>query len=413
MSEAKLSPEERIAVLCAGIELDDRTKFQVEEILKRGIDWKRLTALLGYHHITALVYHNIRKICPEAIPVELPVKEKIDECIVRNIILSRELETILSSFRETGLSAIPIKGIYLLNTLYADLPLREMYDIDILIRDKDLPEADRCIRESGYLPEDQTFDWRDLSVRKYYRKLFYHLRYKKASPRFPLPVILEIHFDILPLFRNRSAFLSDIWEDSRDVNSSGISSLAMSTEDLLIYLSLKLFADFEFFLTLKNLCDISELIKRHNRQIGWNVLIKKAKLYNAASMLYYCLCLTQGLLMDGNNLIPKNVTGELKPAFLKRIFLDHIIRRDKLAEAADNKIPMIAFMREYLFDIMSIRGIPDICRLIRNVLYDRNFYERLFKMPGYKRGFAYLIRFLKAPVLLINLFIRSLRRNPQ
>ena len=408
-----MSPEERIAVLCARIEINDRTRFQVEEILKLGINWERLAALLAYHHISALAYYNLNKINHEAIPDKLRAKEKTNEYIVKNLLLSRELKTILSSFRNAGFNAIPMKGIYLLNALYADLPLREMYDVDILIREKDLSEADRCVRESGYLPEDLAFDWRDLSILKTYRKFFYHLRYKKASPCFPMPIILEIHFDILPPFRGRSAFLSDIWEDARDVNSAGISFPAMSTEDLLIYLSLKIFNSFEFFIILKDLCDISELIKRHSGRIDWNVLIKKAKLHNAASMLYYSLRLTQDLLMDENNLMPKNVIGELKPSFVKRFFLDHIIGQGRLSYASDNKIPMTAFLRELLFDIMSVRGIFDILRLFRNILYNYDFYEGLSKTPKYKRAFLYLTRFLEAPVLLINLAIRSLRRNLQ
>ena len=408
-----MSPEERLAALCARVEIDDRTRLQIKNILRQGIDWKRLNKLLTYHHVTALTYYNIKKINREAIPVELPIKEKIDECIAKNLLLSRELKAVLSSFKEAGFDAIPMKGIYLLNTVYADLPLREMHDIDILIREEDLPAADRCVRESDYRPEDQAFDWRDLNALKTYRKFFYHLRYKKASALLFAPIFLEIHFDILPPFRGRNTFLLDIWKDAQDVNFSGVSFPVMSTEDLLVYLSLKLFASFEFFIILKDLRDIAELIKRHDRQIDWTALTEKAKSRNAASMLYYSLRLTQNLLMDENNSIPKNVIDELKPFFLKRIFLDRIIRWDRLSEEADNRIPLIAFAREYLFDVMSLRGITDMWRLIRNVLYNYNFYERLLKMPKYKRGFLYLIRFLEVPVLLMGLAIRSLCRKSQ
>jgi hypothetical protein len=54
------------------------------------------------------------------------------------IIREKHLSDTLSFLQKQGISALPLKGLYLLKTIFKDLPgLRTMADIDILVKKED------------------------------------------------------------------------------------------------------------------------------------------------------------------------------------------------------------------------------------------------------------------------------------
>jgi len=65
-------------------------------------------------------------------------------------ILTDAAARLLAAFARAGLPVIALKGLALAETVYPDLALRPMEDLDLLVRPGDLPAAVRLLAEAGY-----------------------------------------------------------------------------------------------------------------------------------------------------------------------------------------------------------------------------------------------------------------------
>lgn len=63
------------------------------------------------------------------------------------------LAIVLAQFRAHGIACILLKGADLLSRLYGVWGLRPMTDVDLLVRERDLPAIDRALRDLGYVPQ--------------------------------------------------------------------------------------------------------------------------------------------------------------------------------------------------------------------------------------------------------------------
>src|SRR6202042_525320 len=76
--------------------------------------------------------------------------------MARAIYLSHELTRILEIFESRGIQAIPYKGPVLAAQAYGDIALRQFHDLDIVLRQRDLPAAHEVMMGLGYT---ERFAW--------------------------------------------------------------------------------------------------------------------------------------------------------------------------------------------------------------------------------------------------------------
>ncbi|MFA5146259.1 MAG: nucleotidyltransferase family protein [Candidatus Omnitrophota bacterium] len=399
-------------MLCARIKTDDRIRSEIRDLLGQHIDWQKVADIASYHHIKPLVYYHLGKIDPSVMPAGLHAGAEIDHIITRNLFLSEEFRRIASGLKQAGVRVMPLKGIFFINTLYENLPLRYMYDIDILVRNEDLPSVERYILGSGYAPAEEVSSPETAKQLRYRRDNAFHFRYEKNDPLSSMPVILEVHRDLFPPSRSRKALLPGILTGAKDTEIGDACVLAMAAEDLLIYLCIKQFSDHPYSPRLRGLCDISESLKYFGGNIDWDKMVKNSVRYDAAPMVYYALGLAGDLLMPGEAMVPAGVMHGLSPSILKKTVLGQSINKERFFSVIDEKRPIIHLINTYIFELMSVRGIMDILRLARTVLYNKDFYYyRILGSPGYKRWPLYLLRLLQAPFLLMKLLAKTLRRH--
>ncbi|GAB4524424.1 MAG: hypothetical protein Fur0018_07970 [Anaerolineales bacterium] len=72
------------------------------------------------------------------------------ETLARNTLLLQELGRILEAFEQAGIEVIVLKGAALAQTLYEDIGLRPMSDIDLLVRPEDVWRVWKIICSLGY-----------------------------------------------------------------------------------------------------------------------------------------------------------------------------------------------------------------------------------------------------------------------
>ena len=64
-----------------------------------------------------------------------------------------QLRLVLTEFQAHGIMCVLLKGADIVQRLYGVWGLRPMVDVDLLVREHDLPAIDRIVTGLGYLPQ--------------------------------------------------------------------------------------------------------------------------------------------------------------------------------------------------------------------------------------------------------------------
>jgi len=286
-----LSPENKLLLYCAQTKVAEGMLNQIKDLLGRPLNWEEvLRSALG-HGIAPLLYHNLngiqeRRFIPQNVIVKL--EEAYQGNIARNMYLYAELSKILDAFRGKGLQVIILKGAALAKTVYKDIGLRSMSDLDLLVKKKDLPG----IKEIMY---DLHYGKKNGYSEEYYQENHFHL------PLYihPDKPTIEIHWHIV-----RDPSLIDIdkwWARARVLTIGSCQAMMPSPEDILIHLCLHLFNHGYKTILLRDLCDISETLRYYRKEMNWNQLQDEINRFEIQKPVYTILSLLNELRKDNDN----------------------------------------------------------------------------------------------------------------
>ena len=143
----------RLLALCARTELDaahiHRLAQEAAKLTEQ--EWERVPAQAEAHGMAPLLYVHLK-----AAGVQLPrdVRRTLQGLVLRhreiNRVRMRVLRDILSTYDGAGIPALVLKGAALAHLVYPEPGLRPMSDLDILIPEADLWQAQRLLAESGF-----------------------------------------------------------------------------------------------------------------------------------------------------------------------------------------------------------------------------------------------------------------------
>ncbi len=290
MSQNEVSNETKLMLYCARVTMDSSIQNKLQEILQSPLDWKSVIEQSYYHEISPLIYDNINKVRHQTVSHTATfalLENAYYATSVKNMLLWRNFCFIQDILNKAGIKVIPLKGIILSETLYHNLGLRPMADIDVLVQEKELLKSKNELLQLGYkiylknLPED------------YWRKYQCHLQFYNPDKE----ITLELHWAFAPPRPNKLN-LNDIWKRSGIQVIDNIEILTLSLEDTLLSLFLHICKNISTLqcIKLKNLCDINELIFQYNHKLDWEYIIEKIKSWNIKGATYYIYLLTRKYL---------------------------------------------------------------------------------------------------------------------
>ncbi len=139
-----LNPEEKLLLSLCRLEFSEEQRAESAEMMKGVRDWDRFVKLANEHGITAITARNINH--PELrdlIPAETfkLLEGGRMQSMIRNTWLTgrwKQVNTILS---EAGIKHLLLKGMALEHTVYGSTGLRQMNDVDILVRKDEVMKA--------------------------------------------------------------------------------------------------------------------------------------------------------------------------------------------------------------------------------------------------------------------------------
>jgi Uncharacterised nucleotidyltransferase len=263
---------------------------EIRALVAGPLDWDYVVRAAADNSITPLVARvlcaAVPDIAPDAPPAELArLKAAARTNTIRSLVLGSELIKILDVFRSQGMLAIPYKGPVLAAQAYGDATLREFEDLDIILRQRDVPKAHELMLGLGYHARFP----RLFSSAAGSRRIPGEYNYRDATDR----VVVELHTEATLRHFPVPPDLDDFAVRAVPVQLCGLEVKTLSPEDALVALSIH--GSKDFWERISWIADISELIQSH-KALDWDAVWQRAESFRARHMVCLALALAEKLL---------------------------------------------------------------------------------------------------------------------
>ena len=273
--------------------------------------WQALLALATAQRVVSLLWHRLRqKGLDKAVP--MAVTEALQEASRRNTLHNLryygELRLLLSALKPEGIPLILLKGIFLADAVYGNIGLREMNDIDVLVRPADLARIAEIFAGMGYTPLKPVCV--DITL-----NTLHHLprMVKDGHAAF------EIHWNLTLPGESYSIDPGGLWERAVPVRIAGCEALALAPEDLLLHLCMHASYHHQFAFGLRPSCDIAETISYFGPALDWPAIVKVAVRHGWQRGVYLALRLARELVGAD---VPADILAKLRPADMTEAVLE-------------------------------------------------------------------------------------------
>jgi len=306
----RIRSEDQFILACCRSLGSQHLAEEVAPLLRNGLSWARLVECAKNQGVPSLIYYVIET--QEDIRRHVPAEawEKLRaigiNALQRNLLLAKELDKILEAFDHRGIPAIPLKGPVLAHTLYPNPAMRLMGDLDLWVRQEEIPAAQKALEERGYRRWARPGE-------EVKRHPFHDMLLVKP------PVPVELHWQptdtsFLPIDTGQ------VWQRARSIDLNGRPVLTLSAEDNLILLSIHLLRHSDRALRL--LVDIAGLLNRYGSQLDWNCVIRSCREWQAGGFVYLALVRVKSLLEAP---VPAQALKELKPGWWYRSLAEALV----------------------------------------------------------------------------------------
>jgi hypothetical protein len=149
-------PENQLLLCCVRHDVDAPTAGRIRALVEGDLDWTRLIREALRHRITDLLYRSLRESCPDEVPEALldALRVHVEQNAARARTLADELLAIVAECEGRSVTVIPFKGPTLAALAFGDFRLRTYGDLDLMVREQDVPEISDVLTARGYDRDD-------------------------------------------------------------------------------------------------------------------------------------------------------------------------------------------------------------------------------------------------------------------
>lgn len=358
-SMRNFSSEEQILLACARARIEEETAERIRVLAAGPVNWPALVEGAAAHNLSPLVMRHLLDLCPEKLPGELRARfEKGLHGHERwNLHLTAELFCLLERFHDAGILAIPYKGPVLAAQAYGDILMRQFADLDIAVRQRDMPRAHELLTEDGY--ESSYGPVLPSEAKKTQHSEYQYIRNAGR-------VVVELQTDATLRYFPRPLDLDAIARRLTPFRFTGGEVMALSAADTLLLLSVH--GTKHFWERLLWICDIAEVARQGERGewpggIEWDEAFERAAELRVGRMLRLALWVARRFL-----------DAPLPDAVLGKVEADAVVRR----------------MGEGIWARFSLGGSAELAAVPR-------FWFRVRSCENFGQGLRYAVRVATLP----------------
>ena len=284
MTRPSLSPAMAVLVDCARVRLDAPRVASLRQHLGEVADWPALIALTERHRMVGLVQAHLRAHAWDLVPEELQrsLHERARSNAAANLLLASELVSALALLDSHRIPVLPYKGPLLAQNVYGNLALREMKDLDLLLRPFDVRRAIHLLGKHGYR----------LTTPLLRGLVALGLEYQATLRRDKDAAMIELHWTVVPRSVSAPFGLDELWPHRLETSLAGHRIHVPSHEDTLTILCVH--GCKHRWMRLEWLCGTAELLR--TKPLDWERVFDRGEKWHAGRMLRTGVLLAHELL---------------------------------------------------------------------------------------------------------------------
>jgi len=371
-----ISNEESLLIGLCRLEFSSEQAGKLRTLASGIKKWKYLADLANAHGVAALVYHNLEKlgiIQYVSQDVEDFLRNALMMSMSRNAYHLNEMNEVLKILNNAGIKTILLKGLALEITVYGNTGLRQMTDVDILIRREDCLKARDLLIAKGFS---------SLPVKSPLHKIILTHTGKHLPSLIKNGFSVEIHHELFG--SGKSSLTNMLYDKSVEYQINSERAFIPDAQIFFLYLVRHLFLhEKNNESQLRLYTDLVVLIEKFGDSIINTDLLLLAEMGGMSNTLF---CKLESL---------RNMWGMLFPGWLNELIdREHDqVNRDKfiffLRSPKNNPVIDKAWLYRY-----NIREIPGIHRKLIYILGDLfpsiSFMKKRYKCRnGWKALFYY------------------------
>lgn len=248
---ANLSAEASLVLCSATTVATPSRTARASELAAQVRDWDRVIEVARRHAVLPLVHRYLKLECP-TVPQEGMSRLTTEWQFVAlyNRHLAAELVRLLALLKAAGIAAVAFKGPVLAAMAYGSIELRQFSDLDILVRQADLPQVAEILTAERYLSPHTR---REGLATGYFQE---------SEDAFFAPGgmgAVDVHWKVTPRAFRFAPDEEAFWHRAHAVDLEVGSVTAIAPEDLLLYLCVH--AAKHGWIALGSICDVVETIR--------------------------------------------------------------------------------------------------------------------------------------------------------
>jgi len=286
-NEDSVNREKQLLLCCVRTRVSPQVAQRIHDLAAQPLDWDYVLYEAEENSLTPLLAKHLAEFAPTALPpasAEL-LNKTCRANTVRNLYLTGQLIQVLQLFREKGIEAASYKGPVLAAQAYGDVALREFEDVDIVLRQRDLPVAHQVIVGMGYQPK---FDW-ILSPGASAALVPGEYNYRDIERR----AMIELHTELTLRHYPVPPNLDEFFQNTIQVDVAGRGVPTFAPEYLLPMLCIH--GSKDFWERFSWMADVSELIQACSA-LDWDRTFQVAESLHATRILHLGLTLAATVL---------------------------------------------------------------------------------------------------------------------
>lgn len=303
--------EMKLILLSSRVTFDEKIKKEIENLMNNNLDWNKIINFSFKNKVLHIVFSNLVNLgYNNLIPKSL--REIIDDScscnFIRNTKKLSELRNIQVEMQKRGISIAPVKGGYLVDSIYKGKGARTTNDIDFLFKKSDLKSIDEIMKGFGYQQGDynkinNSIILPDIKKKMLYRISMYNLlHYIKLNHDIPIQTVICDYSFALDLSLNTKPV-----EEMLEMTSPNSIGLELLPEHFFIHLCCNNYNEATNVVWILNgndmnlikYCDVREFVLQKMNADSIAKAITFAKKYGLEKAVYFTIYFTKKIYNDG------------------------------------------------------------------------------------------------------------------